>query len=458
MAAPIPAPSSPSTAAPGLRGERIAFVGKLSGMTRPEATKLVIQHGAEVVDDDTSTTTLVVIGDSQPDLASAFESDKSGFFQLVEKVAAGAVQLVHESELWQRVGLVGEDADLRHGVHRLYTPAMLAELLNVPIAAVRRWHRRGALIACRSVRRLAYFDFSEVAVARHLAALYTAGCSLKVIDRKLAELHRALPDVQRPLSDPSIVVSGRRLYLRRGNDLAEPGGQLLIDFDKPLNEVTQELSHEDTTDSPSVLPISSVSTSMSTSMSISVGPCDESSNDTEGVRNSCQTDHSERLSTLEELQQTALEWEDLGELEQAAEAYRTMLVAGGPSAELHFALGDLLYRLGDWSAARERYYAAIELDEEYVEARANLGCVFAENGELELAVAAFQGALLFHPDYADVHYHLAIALDRLDRRDEAELHWHTFLALAPESPWAEMARTRLGPTQSEPVVLSDPLS
>ncbi|MCH7750641.1 MAG: hypothetical protein IH898_00585, partial [Planctomycetes bacterium] len=49
----------------------------------------------------------------------------------------------------------------------------------------------------------------------------------------------------------------------------------------------------------------------------------------------------------------------------------------------------------------------------------------------------------FHPDYADVHYHLANSLDRLAQHAEAELHWRVFLALAPESPWADMARTRL---------------
>ena len=34
---------------------------------------------------------------------------------------------------------------------------------------------------------------------------------------------------------------------------------------------------------------------------------------------------------------------------------------------------------------------AIELDEDYVEARANLGCVLAEWGQRELAIAAFEG-------------------------------------------------------------------
>ena len=83
---------------------------------------------------------------------------------------------------------------------------------------------------------------------------------------------------------------------------------------------------------------------------------------------------------------------------------------------------------------------AVELDEDYVEARANLGCVLAETGQRELAVAAFEGALRYHPDYADVHYHLARTLDELHRRDEAESHWRAFLAQAPDSPWAEEAR------------------
>jgi tetratricopeptide (TPR) repeat protein len=102
-----------------------------------------------------------------------------------------------------------------------------------------------------------------------------------------------------------------------------------------------------------------------------------------------------------------------------------------------------LYRAGDLSAARERYFAALELDEEYVEARASLGCVLAEMGELELAVATFEGALRFHPDFADVHYHLAGVLDRLGRSDEAAQHLRDFLQLAPESPWAEASRDRL---------------
>jgi len=60
-----------------------------------------------------------------------------------------------------------------------------------------------------------------------------------------------------------------------------------------------------------------------------------------------------------------------------------------------------------------------------------------------LAVAAFHGALAYHDEYPDVHYHLARALDELDRADEAEMHWRAFRALAPDSPWAEQAEARL---------------
>jgi tetratricopeptide (TPR) repeat protein len=149
------------------------------------------------------------------------------------------------------------------------------------------------------------------------------------------------------------------------------------------------------------------------------------------------------VGTPEEMVRIAAAYEDNGQLEAAAEMYRAALTAGGPRAELCFQLAELLYRLGDISAARERYYVAIELDEDFVEARANLGCVLAETGELELAVAAFQGTLTYHRDYPDVHYHLARALDALGRPDEAEEHWRTFLVLAPDSPWADEASARL---------------
>ncbi|MEZ6091980.1 MAG: hypothetical protein R3C05_29040 [Pirellulaceae bacterium] len=97
--------------------------------------------------------------------------------------------------------------------------------------------------------------------------------------------------------------------------------------------------------------------------------------------------------------------------------------------------------MGENWAARERYLIAIEIDQEFVEARSSLGGLLAEMGRNELAVAAFRGALAIHDDYPDVHYNLARTLDDLQREVEADHHWRRFLELSPES--------QLGPPRHE---------
>jgi tetratricopeptide (TPR) repeat protein len=140
----------------------------------------------------------------------------------------------------------------------------------------------------------------------------------------------------------------------------------------------------------------------------------------------------------------ALELETNGRLREAIEWYRIVLGRFEVTAELHFQLAELLYREGEVEAARERYYAAIELDDDFVEARANLGCVLHETGRSDLAIAAFRGALAQYEGYADVHYHLARVLDDNHHRAEATFHWQRFAELAPQSPWIYEAQARLG--------------
>ena len=325
----------------------------------------------------------------------------------------------HESKIDE-----AEEPSLR--VARLYTPAMLAELVHVPVSTIRRWQRQGILQACQSVRRLSYFDFSEVTIARHLAAMLHAGCSLKAIDRQLSQLERHFPEEARPLLNPALVVVGRKLTLRRGDDLSEPGGQLLIDFDTP-----DEAGEAQAWEVSSILALE----------------CPNELRDQPAHTIPLQVAHGN--VNIDDMHRAALAWEEQGELARAAESYRLILAEGGPTADVNFALANVLYRQHDLSAARERFYMAVELDEEFVEARAMLGCVLSEQDELELAVAAFRGALRFHGDYADVHYHLAGVLDRLGELATAKQHWFQFLELSPESPWAETARARVGLVSEE---------
>ena len=383
---------------------RIAFAGKLGGMTKREAQNLVRDHGGIPVDQLSAEVDLVVIGADELPLDEASLLDES----IRQQAAEGQLEVISETQFWQRLGMFDDESNVR-----LYTPAMLAELLNVPVSIIRRWHRRKLIVPVREVRRLPYFDFQEVATARQLAALLAAGASPGAIERKLAELSRYVPDVERPLAQLSVIVQGKQLLLRQGEGLIEPGGQLRFDFDA-LDQ--RENVPAEPAPAQATVPLPS-----------------------DNVLSSSPAEMLELAATIE----------DEGQLEQAAELYRAVLAATGPTPEVCFQLAELLYRLGDVPAARERYYMAIELDEDYVEARANLGCVLAETGQLELAVAAFQGALLYHGEYPDVHYHLARTLDELGRRDTAEQHWREFLALAPCSPWSDEARQRLGWGQPE---------
>jgi tetratricopeptide (TPR) repeat protein len=295
---------------------------------------------------------------------------------------------------------------------------MLAELLDVPVAAIRRWHRRKLIVPHQEVRRLPYFDVPEVATAQRLAHLLRAGVSHQNIEKKLADLARLLPGVERPLLHPSVIVQGQSIMLRQGDGLIEAGGQWRFDFEgvelpPTMSTWCPAASPELETQSP---PVQAV-----------------------GVLRSVE----DASVSAEQLRSLAAEYEDAGRLSEAADLHRAAMAAAGPDPEGCFQLAELLYRQGDFSGARERYYTAVELDEDYVEARANLGCVLAEAGQRELAIAAFEGALRYHPDYADVHYHLARTLDEMGHRRTAEQHWRRFLALAPDSPWAVEAAERL---------------
>ena len=156
-----------------------------------------------------------------------------------------------------------------------------------------------------------------------------------------------------------------------------------------------------------------------------------------------QRDTTQEELSLSQMVDEALAAEDVDDLAGAVDWLRAAMAAWGASADLCFQLAELLYRQGDLSGARERYFMALELDPNLVEARANLGCVLAECGQAELAVSAFEGTLQQFADYADVHFHLARALDDTGQTNRAVEHWQRFLELAPASPWAEEAQQRL---------------
>lgn len=397
--------SQPTRSSSPLQGKRVTFVGKLGGMTRREAMQLVRDHGGVPVERDNEQVDCVIVGAEQLPLDAEQLAREEAMRELA---TAGELEIIAESDLWQRLGLV----ETTKQVKQLYTPAMLADLLKVPIATIRRWHRLKLIEPKQLVHRLPYFDFEEIQSARQIAAWIDHGAKPQDLQRQLRSLSRWLPARRRSLAQLDIILEGRQLLLRSGDGLIEAGGQLRIDFDALESPSDNEFDRE-----PSILSLAEA--------------------------REAEVESAESELSLQDILDRSLESESDGRLREAIEWIRVGLAKFGPTAELHFQLAELLYRDGDLAGARERYYAAIEVDDAFVEARANLGCVLHETGRIDLAIAAFRGALELHEAYADVHYHLARVLDEVEHRAEATKHWERFRELAPHSPWSYEAEMRI---------------
>ncbi len=310
-------------------------------------------------------------------------------------------------------------ADTEVGVRRLHSAAMMADLLGVPAAAIRHWIRTGLLTVASSSGSLEWLDFGQLVIGRQLAKLLASGLSLREIDAKLTGLAPGGGPAAAQAVD-RVVVDGRRLSIASEGRLLGAGGQLQLSF------YTDSLGGSRLGDAADDGPVI-------------VDLQDRLTDDLP----SASPPRPSRGDVVEEILDLADDLEAAGEYVEAAEALRAVLQAQGPSADVNFMLAELLYRAGDLTAARERYYAAIELDTDHLRARTSLGCVLVELGEGELAVAALEGVLRQEPDYADAHWHMAGVLVSLGRDADARRHLRRFLTLAPDSPWADQARDRL---------------
>ncbi|MFN7877767.1 MAG: tetratricopeptide repeat protein [Pirellula sp.] len=393
-----------------LDAKRVALVGKLGALLRKEAFQLLREYGAEPIEKISDDVDCIVIGaDELP------SEDISRFLDnsLRRRLREGSTIIIHENELLHTLGVA------QNATRQQYTPAMMADILSTPVRNIRRWHRMGLLQSSQIVRRLPYFEFEQIQNARQITAWINRGARPADIVKQLSHFK---PWVEkRSLLDLDLVVDGRRLLLRQGGKLLGAHGQLHLDFD-----VDNSVSVSD--DSlPIVLAAQPASLpEKESTIELDTPPSDLTS------------------WTRDDLLRSAEELEDAGQLEHAIEWYRVILARYGSHPEICFQLAELLYRIGDISAARERYYNVIELDEDFIEARANLGCVLAETGQLELAIAALEGALSRDDRYPDLHYHMAKCLDEIGDADKAAPHWLRFIQLAPQSPWADEALDRLG--------------
>ncbi len=403
---------TPLTSSLPLQGERVSFTGTLGAMTHAQAAELVSEQGGEATDNVSRQTTMLVVGEEGWPLEEDGQPSVK-LQQVTEWNTEGAsIRVVNEADFLHLVGL----SERRDEVRRLYTPAMLSRLLDVPVHVIRGWERAGLIRPVQKIYRLPHFDFREVNGARTLSHLLEAGVPRAEIERSLRNLPERWGGGDRPLEQLELLERDRHVVVRDEHGFVTPGnGQRLFDFDGgPREDAAEESSEEEERTS---LPF-------------------------------LQKQQSEHWSARDWFVEGCRQYVD-GEVEEAIESFRLSLMTESSNPEVHFHLAECLYRQKHPRAALERYYVAAELDQEYLEAWTQVGCVHRELGQLESALDAFDIALDVHADYADAHYHRAETLFELDRAEEAVGHWQTYLEHDSRGPWADMARQRLANLKSE---------
>lgn len=394
--------STPPIVSDTLQGERLAFTGTLASMTHRQAQQLAEAHSGTATPHISRQTTILVVGEEGWPLEA--DGTPSVKLQHVQRLCEEglAIRVLSESDWLTCLGLHDKLQDVR----RHYTPAMLSQLLNVPVTTIRLWERSGLIHPVRHVMRLPYFDFREVAGARKLAELLQSGVSRKQIAESLEHLKTWVGGTERPLTQLEILTGPRQLIYRDETGLIDPfSKQRLFDFEEPVANTTGA--------SPPTIAY---------------------------LPEEPETAHWHGDDWL----QAAQQYVDDNRLDDAVEAYRLALLDLPQRAEIHFQLADTLFRLENLPGALERYHMAVELDAHYLEAWTQLGCVYAELQQLDAAVHALQIALDLHPAYPEAHWHIAQIYQRQGQFDRARPHWEQYLQHDQRGPWAEVARQNLG--------------
>lgn len=368
------------------------IVGQLASMSRSEAARVIALTGGELSEHVGRDTGLVIIGSRGPQLQRNGRPpiQLSRARRLLRQGIS--LQVWPEDEWLRSVGLADDAA----GVRKRFTATRLADTLQIPRAKLNRWIAAGLLRPAETSAGVPLFEFQHVAAARTLAELLQAGISLAKLRRAVANLSTWLPGANQPLMELTLDEEIQRLVVRTADGrLAEPSGQLLIEFDAEESIATIAFA-----------------------------------------ANESETDAFRRAIDLEPEKP-----------QEAAAIYRDLIVQRGPHATLAFNLGNALYAADDCEGALASYRQATELDSRHAGAWNNLANLLAELDRLDEAIEAYRRALALDPRLSDARFNLAQSLVETGRSDEAVLHWRAYLAADNESSWADYARERLESTR-----------
>ncbi len=122
-----------------------------------------------------------------------------------------------------------------------------------------------------------------------------------------------------------------------------------------------------------------------------------------------------------------------GDPDAAATLLQQGLAPWPENAQLHFMLGNLLFRKGDWSGAIDYYQAASRLRPDHPDTHLNLGYASYHAKRLEDAVKAWQDAVAQSP--SDALPHLSLAIGYLAQGRDSKARRHMAQALDLDGGW-----------------------
>ena len=116
----------------------------------------------------------------------------------------------------------------------------------------------------------------------------------------------------------------------------------------------------------------------------------------------------------------ALEQYRSGEYAAALNLYRDALVDRPEAPELHFYVGDALFKNGDYEKALQEFAQVLKAPGEKIRAQAhyNMGNSYFQQQAFEQAVESYKQSLQLDPADEDAKVNLELALEQLQQQDQ----------------------------------------
>ncbi|MEW6381114.1 MAG: sulfatase-like hydrolase/transferase [bacterium] len=126
-----------------------------------------------------------------------------------------------------------------------------------------------------------------------------------------------------------------------------------------------------------------------------------------------------------------------GKLEAAARQFEKILTVDPGNIFIHYLLGDVYSRQGDYRTALDHYLAVLKEQDDYLETHNKIGSVYDHLNDHEQAARHFQKAASLHPDQPRAYNNLGIISIKTNRLAEAEKAFLHALALSREQDDAQ---------------------